>query len=454
MGSLMIGRVRRIAILLLLTVATASLLPALGAREPQAALPTELPEAGTFAVPVVLYLSWPEKPDDQLQLVRDGAAALLASRQPDAQVLLHPGEPPEDRRQATVDRDAVAWIEIVVAEDGLLADIRAAAFTTVTVEPVFEVEYRELVGSSLLVPTRLWRATADAFAEAWPELVDLAFSDFRTALLTVEAVAGARVTGIGGEARIVPDSGTISVPVPVPQSLLLHARAPRHYPLEQPVFVLETDRVVSLSLPQRSPWVFDFGLSGFSYPAIDVARHVAGDYLFGKIGLTSYVLGLTALADSDDFDDERERVFSSEPLTVFSGQIGTYLASPHGALRPYLASGFSWRLIHAREFFGSDPIAPWGVVTTFGIETRPTHPWRVFFQWEPTLYRTRFPEAAEELLPGGTRIWGRRTSVAGIGVDPGDSGSPSWVLAGGLFRIGVRFQRALVPIDDQLATSR
>ncbi len=450
----MTDRVRRIAIILLLTVATAGLLPALGAREPQPALPSELPEVGTFLVPVVLYLAWPDRPDDQLRLVRDGAAALLASRRPDAQILLHEGAPPEDRRQATVDRDAVAWIEIVVTEDGLLADIQAAAFTTVTVEPVFEIEYRELVGSSLLVPTRLWGPAADAFGEAWPELVDLAFSDFRSVLLTVEAVAGARVTGIGGEARIVPDTGVISVSVAAPQSLLLHARAPRHYPLEQPVFVLETDRVVSLALPQRSPWVFDFGLSGFSYPAVDVARHIAGDYLFGKAGLTTYVLGLTPLADSDDFGQERERVFSSEPLTVFSGQLGTYLASPHRALRPYLASGFSWRLIHAREFFGSDPIAPWGVVTTVGIETRPTHPWRLFFQWEPVLYRTRFPELAEELLPGGTTIWGRRSSVAGIGVDPSDSGSPSWVLAGGLFRVGVRFQRALAPIEDQLATSR
>jgi hypothetical protein len=436
-------RLARAACFLLCLFVVVSLAGAFGTREAEVVTVGDVPAVGSYPVPVLLFFSWSggQKDLEQLDVLRRSAAAAFASQRPDARILLQ-ADIPADLRLASKERDAVGWIEILVTDDGLQLEITASAHAVAALTPAFEIRYTELSGLTLPNLGRIWLRAADRFQETWPDLVERATSDVRYTEVTVHAVPGTRLSGLGGIDRVVPESGELRAEVISPLVYTLRTRARQHYPTETIVLVLEDDVEVSLRQPPRSAFSYDFGLANFSYPSLDVSRRIAGDYLYARLGLTTYLLGIVPFADNDRYrvDDEQEKVFYAEDMTEFRAQFGSYLISPHAPARAYLSTGAVWRLIHTRGFWGGDPVAPWGLVTTIGVETQPSARWRLFLEWRPTLYPTDYPELLMQVLPGAAHIWGPETSDAGIGADAGTRRSTSWILAGAEMRVGVRWQ--------------
>ncbi len=414
---------------------------------PQSDRQSEIPAVGTFPVPLLFVFthSGSERSEAELEALRNSAAAATAVRAPSARLRIvdSAGHASGERelRERALQSEAVGWVEIGVDESETGSEIRAAGYAVTAIQPVFEVQYREpgdLAGPRL---SRAWQPAVEAFEAAYETLVELALAELRYTSLTLRAVAGTSVDGLGETARTVPDDGVLRAMLPSPSAYSITARRSGHYPDERLVLLLEDPVDIELEQPRRSLYSWDLGLANASYPSLEVARRVRGDYLFVRGGLTTYVLGLVPFGGDDDggLDGDEDRLLAGEDLTVFSLQLGSYLHAPYGRARAYAAAGTLWRVIHTSGYRGRDPVAPWALVTTLGVENRPSRPWRLFFEWQPVFYRTEYPEVLQRRLPGTVQLTGDRH-------DSGDeffftgAGNSAWVFSAGAFRLGVRWQ--------------
>ena len=429
------------ALLLLLVAAPA--VEARGAAEEPLEPAAEAPVVGDFPVPLLFVFSYEggERSTEELEALRRSAAAAFAVRRPSARILLDDGGGPARVRERAIARAAVGWVELSVREEEAATEIEAAAYAVAAIGPAFDIAYREPPGLTGPRLRRAWTTAAEEFDRTYEELVELALADIRFTPVTVHAVPGTTVEGLGETPRTVPDSGMLEARLPSPLAYAVTARAPRHYPAERLVLVLEEAVDVTFEQPPRSPYSWELALANASYPSFEVARRLGGDYLFARGGFTTYLLGIVPFHDDDDElpPDEREQLFRSDDLTVLSLQLGSYLHPPYGRFRAYAAGGALLRVIHTSGYRGRDPVAPWGVVSTLGVESRPSERWRLFFEWQPALYPTDYPEILMRRLPGAVQVWGDEHSSAEE-FFIAEEKTPAWVLSGATFRLGVRWQ--------------
>lgn len=434
-----------LAVILLAAVAAAGV--ARGRAEEIADPTSEVPQVGSFPVPLLMLFNYrgADRGAEEMAALQHSAAAALAARRPSARLLSETaahtdGSGPSDPRSLALARDAVGWLELSVVDDGTATEIEIAGYAVAAPAVVFRHAYREppgLIGPRL---RRAWEPAVDAFDAAFEALVESALAEVRYTAVTVRAVPGTRIAGLGSAPRVMPDSGELELQLRSPLVYVARARAPLYYPSERLILVLDDPLEITLDQPQRSAYSYEFGLADAAYPSANVMRRIGGDYLFARAGLTTYLLGVVPFIDDRErrFDDE-EQLFISEPFSVLGLQLGSYLHPPYGRARLYLAAGGQWRVIHSRGYWGSDPVAPWGVTATLGVENRPSERWRLFIEWQPALYRTEYPEILLDRLPGALHLWGGERDTA-QDVVFADDAARAWILAAAAFRLGVRWQ--------------
>ncbi|TVR30095.1 MAG: hypothetical protein EA404_13685 [Spirochaetaceae bacterium] len=433
----------RVLLCLLPLLLSAVLLPARGQQQQgDAVQPAAPPEVGTFRVPLLFVFSYSGEQADQQagDAVRASAAAALAERAPSLRLLMDDAVPAQARR-AAIARDALGWVEVAVVEDRNQTRISIAGYAVISAAPVFEHSYSEAPGLTGPRLQRAWQPAAAEFERAYQQLVTAALADVRFTLLTLQAVPGTRISGLAeGAPLVVPDSGVLQLHVAAPLVYTIDARAAEHYPLQLSVLVDQEQTKLVLDQRPRSAYSWDLGLTNASYPSVEVSRRLAGDYLFVRGGFTTYLVGVAPLADNDgQARDEEDKLFYSEDMTVVGLQLGTYLHPPYGRLRGYLATGALWRQIHTRGYWGGDPVASWGLISTLGVENRPSRRWRLFFEWQPALYLSDYPEILMQQLPAATHLRGERRR-ANDDFLLTDETARSWVLSPLSFRLGVRWQ--------------
>lgn len=434
------GRLFRMLLAAVLVLNAASL-SARGRSEEPAGAPSEPPQIGAYTVPLLFVFSYSSERVDAVAVdtVRSSAAAAFAARRPSVRLLIDEGAQGQVRSRA-IERGAIGWVELSVQEDPAAARITVRGYAVTAAAPVFELSYREPPGLSGPRLRRAWGPAADEFDGMYEELVTAALADVRFTSLTLRAVPGTSIHGLTETPQQVPDSGILQLSLPAPSLYTLEARAPLHYPVEQMLLVAEDDLEVALDQQSRSAYSWDLGLSNASYPSLEGSRRIAGDYAFIRGGLTTYLVGAAPLADDDDRPtDEEDKILFSEDMTVFNLQLGSYLHPPYNRLRAYVAAGALWRLIHTRGYWGGDPVAAWGVLSTLGVENRPSQRWRVFLEWRPSLYQTEHPEILMRQLPGAVHLHGTSRSADEEFLVTDDT-ARAWILSGGSFRLGVRWQ--------------
>ena len=434
-----------LAVLLLAAIAATGL--ARGQAEDIADPTGDIPQVGSFPVPLLVLFTHQgaELSAAEFAALRQSAVATLAARRPSARLLpedvTHPaGSESADPRSLALERDAVGWLELSVVDDGSTTEIEIAGYAVAAPASIFHHSYREPPGLAGPRLRRAWDPAADAFDAGFEALVESALAEVRYTAVTVRAVPGTRIDGLGSAARVIPESGELQLQLRSPLVYAARARAPLHYPSERLILVLDDPLEVALDQPQRSAYSYELGLADFAYPTLKAMRRIGGDYLFARGGLTTYLLGIVPFIDDRErrLDDE-EQLFISEPFSVLGLQLGSYLQPPHGRARLYLAAGGQWRVIHTRGYWGSDPVAPWGLTATLGVENRPSERWRLFLEWQPALYRTEYPEVLLDRLPGAVQLWGGKRDVEQDFAFSDDT-APAWILAGAAFRLGVRWQ--------------
>lgn len=435
-----------LAVILLVAVAAAGV--ARGRAEEIADPTSEVPQLGSFPLPLLVLFDYrgADPSAEELAALQHSAAAALAARRPSARLLFdtaahRDGGGLSDPRSLALARNAVGWLELGVVDDGSATEIEIAGYAVATAGAVFRHSYREPPG--LLGPRlgRAWEPAADAFDAAFDALEESALAEVRYTAVTVRAVPGTQIEGLGSTPRVVPESGELALQLRSPLVYTARARAPLHYPGERLILVLDEPLEVSLDQPVRSAYSYELGLADAAYPTLKVMRRIGGDYLFTRAGLTTYLLGVVPMIDDRErrFDGDEEQLFISEPFSVLGLQLGSYLHPPYGRARLYLAAGGQWRVIHTRGYWGSDPVAPWGVTATLGVENRPSERWRLFFEWQPALYRTEYPEILLDRLPGAIHLWGGERDTA-QDFATADDPARAWIMAAAAFRLGVRWQ--------------
>ena len=197
--------------------------------------------------------------------------------------------------------------------------------------------------------------------------------------LTVHALPWTKVTVARGLSATTGSDGTVRIPIPSPGDFLVRAVLSDYYPSRQEVFITSS-RSIQLVQEKASRWAVDGSLLGLQYPGVDLARFIIPNWVFVKLGCTTYLLGLALTGDA---------VFSNLPLTNIVVQAGAYFRPEDVGLRFYGTVGGFLRVLTPSGMGPLiDPLAPGGAQLSLGTEISGTSRGAFFFEWVPMLYFT------------------------------------------------------------------
>jgi hypothetical protein len=295
---------------------------------------------------------------------------------------------------------ADCWASVAVSGRWSAMRLRVRSFDLLSSEMVVDMSIeRPRLAAARDLPTERWDDIVQAVAGNYHALQIVAAPQPGTqpVVLTIKALPGTRVTGLGGPALQVGQDGSVSRELAAPREYLLKAFRPGYFTESKRIF-LSSSRELTFAQKLVSRWTLETALQEFAYPGMDVAWFALPDQAFLKLGFTTYVVGL-ALNTSG--------VFVSEPLTNVTAVAGFYLLPPGGLFRPYIGVGAFLRLVHAPgSYFGLDPLSAWGARGIVGTEFLGSARDRFFLEYTPALYSTGLPDlfraaiGPENLAPG------------------------------------------------------
>ena len=264
-----------------------------------------------------------------------------------------------------------------------------------------------------------WQDVAQAVVGKFPMVQGAAPADagIPQARLTVIALPGSTVTGLGKKpVRIEPD-GSASLVLPAQQEYELRTSLAGFTPVTQKIF-LSADREVKVQQARESQWAMEFSVLDGRAPGLDVSLAFPAQALFVRLGFSTYAAAL-AFSPTD--------TFISEPLTNLGLQGGLYLRPSDKFVRFYVGLGGFLRFVHATGTpLTVDAISPFAFHAVLGSEFRLFSGGRLYFEYTPTVFLTTLPDLFR----------------ASLGPDT----SPGWIFGPGeaigmiSFRIGYRWQ--------------
>jgi hypothetical protein len=260
-----------------------------------------------------------------------------------------------------------------------------------------------------------WGSPAGLVREGWDDVVQAVAGKFHMpqrpaiadasvplARLTVNALPGSTLTGLGKNPVRIESEGSASMELPAFQEYVLRTSLAGFIPVTQRFF-LSTDRQIAVEQSRESQWGLQVALLDGRAPGADVTMAFPAQSLFLRLGFSTYVAALT-LSDTD--------IFVSQPLTNLHLQAGWYMSAPDRFARFYLGLGGFLRIVHAS---GSpltlDAISPFGLHATVGAELSVFSKGRIYLEYTPTIFQTDMPDVfhaalGQDIGPGW--IFGKR----------------------------------------------
>jgi hypothetical protein len=256
----------------------------------------------------------------------------------------------------------------------------------------------------ITVKRSAWGSPQDLATEEWAEIVQplaghyhrLPVTVTRTiapATLTVKALPGTRITGLGDAVVVVDDSGTASAELPAQHQYVLGASRPGYFYASQQVF-LSTDKLITLVQAPESAWSIDASFQDRAYPGLSLGWSPVPGRVTLKLGIRTYLFGLAFGSDS---------LFVSSPLSdlFFAGTVSPI--AELGAFRPYLGLEGFLRIEHrAGRTPSLEGLSPGGVKAVAGIELVVTPGGGFYLEYAPIMYFTQTPELLKAALGSGS----------------------------------------------------
>jgi hypothetical protein len=308
-----------------------------------------------------------------------------------------PGSDEEMRTLAQED-GADCWMSVSVQGDWSSARLKVRAFDLVSGAAV----------SDLTVARTAWGSPGTLAQETWADVVPAAAGKFPMVLsaeatstgpvlarLTVQALPGSVITGLGAPLKVGPDGSAERMLAPY-HEYALRVSLPGYRPVTERIF-LSVDRMLTLKQEAPPRRGLELSLTDARAPGIDMTIQ-ADQTFFIRFGLTTYAIGL-ALSQTE--------VLLNDPLTILALQAGHYLSPEDQFWRTYLGVGGFLRVVHAAGWSPMlDPVGPLGLRFVAGLEVPLSARGRVYFEYTPTLYYTSVPDAFRAALgPNDTPGW-------------------------------------------------
>jgi hypothetical protein len=262
-----------------------------------------------------------------------------------------------------------------------------------------------------------WLPVVDAAEKALPAVS-------RT-LVRIEALPGTRISGLGPDTVVVPESGVAELALRIPGTYKWRAESTGAYPESGHLVAMEQG--ISLVIPRRElrSFALESGLYMAQFPDLWFSWRLISDYLLVRAGLTQFLAGLYFVDASSDLP--APPLFMSLPLVQPGLGLGAYFLPPDATLRPYLSSAVFTRLLVAKGFpVQLDRVAPFGITAMAGAE------WKVFG------HTGIFLELGMTLYPcpsGALMVVAKQQETEST---QGYSYGENWFLEFPLFRFGVR----------------
>ncbi len=199
-----------------------------------------------------------------------------------------------------------------------------------------------------------------------------------------------------------------------------------YYPYKE-IFYLESEsRVIEIDQQPGSRYALNFYLNNFSFPGFELSYYFIPNFFFARVGFNTFLLGIR-VPDQDDSTDD-DSWLQSHSLSHINITVGRYLGREDRYYRWLISGGLFTRLIMAKGYgIGFEPIAPFGVQAIIGLEFSHSEKKRLFLEYVPLLYLTKYPELMQASFPPDYEPW---NYIFG----------KSYVIDFFNFRFGLRFQ--------------
>jgi len=345
--------------------------------------PVELQEVRRL----LLYFEVAEEAEfDQQQqtLLYESLAAALSIVSDKAALLEYRGSgvPAEDTERSTAAETAGAdsWLQVTVRGDFKKAVVQARCLDLLNGITAFELEEEK----------EIIRGTRDLGLEFWNEVEEAVSAYFEQALnmenttgeLSLQAVAGTRIRGIGPKRLKTTDAGVATAEVPLPSTLRYRATRPGYWPVEGQIYVDQPQKQIVIEQTPGSRAAVEIYLHNFSFPGFDFSVYLIPDMVYARAGILTYLFGFVLEGDDED------ELFVSYSLNHYNISLGFYLNAPDRYFRPYFSAGAFWRIIATRGFWGLEPIAPFGMQPVLGFEYSRQPRYKLYFEFAPMVHWT------------------------------------------------------------------
>jgi hypothetical protein len=303
------------------------------------------------------------------------------------------GNRPADRLTAAAkSAGADSWLQIILDGSWASAQLTVKSF--------------DLLSSALILDfsakRSAWESPGGLAQESWDDVVNAVAERLHMvdgpavvaasapgATLTIKALPGSVITGLGAQAVRVSPGGSTSRTLPALREYVLRAELNGYETVTQRFF-LSGDREIAIDQRKKTQWRFELSLLDAQAPGFDVTLPTPLASGFLRFGFSTYALGLAFSST---------RLLLNDPLTSMIMQAGMYLGPEDRPFRFSVGLGGFVRLVHAAGSLPTmDSLSPGGIRLSVGSELPAMGGGRPYFEYTPTLYQTGVPDMLRAAL--------------------------------------------------------
>ena len=213
--------------------------------------------------------------------------------------------------------------------------------------------------------------------------------------VTIKAVPGSRISGLGEDSPIVDASGLLTVEVPQSATYRVRADHWKYYPESKDIFVDHEPVTIDFKQAPGARLGVEI-LGGFDgFLGAGVFYYFIPNYFHADLRLVNSFFGLMP-----PFINDRRNDWDSRNLELYLS-LGTYINTPNAAVRLALSAGGIIRLHFPEKGKGRlHPVFPYGWTAGLMFEFSILKRLKFFLEWVPEMYLISAGDWASLIYPG------------------------------------------------------
>jgi len=318
-------------------------------------------------------------------------------------------ETKKERSQRALELGGDSWLSARVSGSMENLRVSVSSFDLLKEKMVFESRLQSESPVGLIdLARRLWDSTAQALRENYLLVEAVAPPEIKkiidSAEIVILAQPGTMVIGLSEKHLEVGQEGELSIELAVPGTYSFEAMKRGYYPYKEKFYIESESKVIEIEQQPGSRYALNFYLNNFSFPGFELSYYFVPNFLFARAGFNTFLLGIRLTGQHDSNDDDSW--LQSHSLSHFNITVGRYLGREDRYYRWLVSGGFFTRLIMAKGYgIGFEPIAPFGVQAIIGLEFSSSVKRRLFLEYVPLLYLTKYPELMRASFPPDYEPW-------------------------------------------------